>query len=78
MNLKLTLSIAVIILIVVFAGWYLYTQYVPEVSQLQQEQENAQNSNDTTASIESDLNQVPDDATVNGDMDSLDASLEAF
>lgn len=77
MNFKLTVSIIIIILVVVVAAWLLYTNYTP--GDKQTDQESAQDSSvDSTATIEADLNQVPDDSAVNGDMDSLDASLQTF
>ena len=77
MNLKLTLSIVVIILVVVIAGWLLYANYVPDSSPTQQESEQ-DSAVDSTATIDADLNQIPDDSAVNGDMESLDASLRGF
>ncbi|MSU54473.1 MAG: hypothetical protein EXS48_01350 [Candidatus Staskawiczbacteria bacterium] len=80
MNFKLTLSIVIIILVIVFAGWLLYANYTPsDVGDVKTNQESAQDSAvDSTLTIESDLNQIPDDSSVNGDMNSLDTSLEAF
>ncbi len=76
-NLKLTLTLLIIILVVVVAGWLLYASYVPKGEQIQQE--SGQDSTvDSTATIEADLNQVPDDSAVNGDIESLDASIQAF
>lgn len=75
MNFKLTLSIVIIILVIVFAGWYLYANYNPNG---QDSRQDANSGIDSTAAIESDLNQVPDDSAINGDMNSLYASVQAF
>lgn len=77
MNLKLILSIVIIILVVVIAGWLLYANYVPNNGQIQQEATQDSGA-DNTATIEAELNQVPDDTSVNGDMQSLDADVQAF
>lgn len=72
MKSKLIVIIVLIILVIVFGAWYLYYSYS------QQLQQGYQTSNDTTTGILDDLNQIPDDSSVDNQMNSLDQDFQNF
>ena len=76
MSTRKTLIIIVIALIVVFAIWYLSYMFM-DLPQ-KESQKGPNNASDTTLNISGDLQQVPSDASVNGEMNSLDKDLQGF
>lgn len=76
MSTKKTLIIIVIALVVVFAVWYL--SYMFMNSSQGGSQKGPNNAPDTTLNISGDLQQVPSDASVNGEMNTLDKDLQSF
>lgn len=69
MTSKSTVIAIVVILAVIIVGWIIYS-----MSQGKQMYNNA----DTTGSISNDLNQVPDDSALDGDIDSLNKEIQNF
>ena len=86
MNIKIILiSIIVILFVLVSAtAWYLYNNLNTRSQQdyTAQENENApKNSNyqsDTTVEISNELNQTPDDSSINKELEDLNRSVQGF
>ena len=68
----------IIILVVVIIGWYVYSSLIQQSQQDYSAELESSYSSDTTTNISNDLDQVPDDSSINGDLDSLDKDLESF
>jgi len=75
---KLTLIIIVIVLVVIFAVWYLSSMFIGQFQQNSGSQQGVNNASDTTIKISNDLNQIPDDSSVNGEMNTLNQDLQSF
>lgn len=86
MNKKLLVIVIIVIacLLVGWGAWYLYDnlQYQSYINQPNEEaNQNGQNAatpSDTTASISTELNQTPDDASLNAEMNALDKEVQGF
>ena len=78
MNIKLLIITIIIVLVIVIAGWYLYSYFVQQPQQGYNIEPSVTPSLDTTTNISNELNQVPDDSSVDGVMNSLDKDLECF
>lgn len=78
MSAKLTLIIIVIVLVVIFAVWYLSSMFIGQFQQNSGSQQGVNNASDTTIKISNDLNQIPDDSSVNGEMNTLNQDLQSF
>ena len=79
MNIKGTLITIVVVLVVVFGAWYLSSLYIKNLSsKTYVPQGTTSNIQDTTSSISSDLNQIPDDSSANKEMDTLNQNLQSF
>ena len=86
MNLKLIVVIIVIILLIVISVWYFYSNIMPQSepkSNVQTIQNNniqptANNATDTTTNILNDLNQIPDDSSLNNEADYLNKDIQDF
>lgn len=76
MSTKSTLITIVIVLVIVFAVWYLSYMFIKQPQQGSQQGIN--NAPDTTANISNDLKQVPSDSSVNGEMNTLNQDLQNF
>jgi len=72
MNYKLIIIAIIVILVIVFGAWYLYSGPGSQTQVGQQIQ------SDTTSSIANDLNQTPDDSAANSEFNALDQSLQGF
>ena len=76
MSSKAVIITVVVVLVIVLAVWYLSYVFLGQMQQGQQMQ--TSNAPDSTQNISSDLNKVPSDSTVNGDMNTLDQDLQNF
>lgn len=72
MSTKKTLVIIIITLVIVLVVWYLSYIFI------RQPQQGASNAIDTTTNIQGDLNQIPDDSSINKEMNTLDQDLKNF
>jgi len=82
MNLKLVITILLIILIIIVTG-YFYLNFVPNPQnyQIQNNYNTELNKNsgaDTTGYISSDLNRVPLDTSVETEMEDLDKDIQNY
>ncbi len=73
MNQKSIIITVLVVLIILFSVWYLYYNY----SQ-QSQQGYTQPNDDTTAGILNDLNQIPDDSSIDSEMNSLNQDIQNF
>lgn len=71
MNSKSIIIIVLVVLVVALGVWYFYSSY-------NQQWQQGFKSDDKTASILNDLNQVPGDSSVEGELNSLDQSIQSF
>ena len=81
MKTRLILIALVIILAMAvgIVGWYLYSDLNVDYQQNYGNEENQENTaDDSTAEISSELNSVPSDASLEGDMQGLDAEIQGF
>ena len=84
MNLKLVIVTIIIILIIVLAVWYFYSNLSqqPSPSYNTQTNQNVQPAinatGDKTVNILNDLKRIPDDASLNNEINSLNSSLQNF
>ena len=78
MNSKSIIITIIIVLVIVLAGWYLYSYSAKPAQQNYTAQPNSNYPTDTTASISNDLSQLPDDSSVNSEMNSLNQSIQSF
>ena len=82
MSLKSIIIAIIIILVIIFVVWYFYYNS-NQTSQSFQTQKNinpqsSQGNIDTTAGILNDLNQIPNDSSANGEMNSLNQNIQSF
>lgn len=75
MNSKSLIVTIVIILVIVFVAWYLYSNFFQQSYNIQS---GVNYDSDTTGSISNDLNQLPNDSSVNSEMNSLDQNVNDF
>jgi len=75
MNSKSIVITVVIILAVVLAAWYFYSNFAQQSYNIQP---GTDYTSDTTGGISSDLEQIPDDSSINSEMDSLNQDVQGF
>jgi predicted PurR-regulated permease PerM len=78
METRLIITTIIIVLVVVFAAWYLYSVFSDQNQQDYGSQPVSDTTADTTSRISSDLNQIPDESSLNSDIDSLNQSVQGF
>lgn len=83
-NIILIIIAVVVALVVVIVGWSLYymnqlqTGNSYDQSTIQTRQQEQQIDDNTAQEISNDLNQIPDDSSVNREIDSLNADVQSF
>lgn len=78
MNTKLIITI-VIILVIALVGWYLYATMSGQQGSTVKPNPSVTNiTGDTTADISATLNEVPNDNSMNGEVDTLNKNVKGF
>ena len=82
MSTKQTLIIVIIALIVIAIVWYLsyflMNSYGPNSNSQKGEKNIQSNAPDSTVNISSDINQLPEDSSINSEMNNLDLQVDGF
>ena len=78
MNSKLIIITIIIVLVIVLVAWYLYAVMSGQQGNMQPNSSGTEIKGDTTADISASLNQVPDDSSMNGEVNTLNQSVQSF
>lgn len=83
-NIILIIIAVVVALVVVVAGWFLYIyqqnafENTYDNLQAQPQSQQKEADDNTTEEISNNLNQIPDDSSINSEIDSLNADVQSF